>query len=104
VGLLLVIVAFEIEVRLRGWTQWAKASPFYDGILFPFLYGHVALATLTTGLWILTMVKAMRHFPVPPRPGAYSPSHKRLARWAALAMFLTATTGWTFFWMAFIAA
>lgn len=103
VGLLLVIVAFEIEVRLRGWTQWAKASPFYDGILFPFLFGHVALAILTTGLWAVTLVKALRHFPVPPRPGVYSAAHKRLARWAALAMFLTATTGWTFFWMAFVA-
>jgi putative membrane protein len=103
VGLLLVIVAFEIEVRLRGWTQWAKASPYFDGILFPFLYGHVTLATVTTVLWAVTIVKAMRGFPAPTRPGPHSIPHKKLARWAAGAMFLTATTGWTFFWMAFVA-
>ena len=103
VGLLLIIVTFELEVRMRGWTQWAKASPYYEGILFPFLYSHVAIAILTTILWIVTISKAVKRFPVPPRPGVHSMEHKRLARIAAIAMFLTATTGWAFFWMAFVA-
>lgn len=103
VGLLLVIIAFEVEVRLHGWTQWAKASPYYDGILFPFLYGHVTLATLTTVLWAITLTKALKHFPAPARPASYSLDHKRLARLAAGGMFLTAGTGWIFFWMAFVA-
>ena len=103
IGLLLVIVTFEMEVRMHGWTQWAKASPYFDGILFPFLYSHVTIATLTTILWIVTISKAVRRFPVPPRPGIYSTEHKRLARIAAVGMFLTATTGWAFFWMAFVA-
>lgn len=104
VSLLAVVIAFEIEVRFWGWTQWAKASPYYEGILFPFLYGHVTLAVTTTVLWVTTLVLALRHFPSPARPSSYSQRHKSLARWAALAMSMTAVTGWTFFWMAFVAS
>lgn len=102
-GLLIVIVLFELDVRLHGWQQYAKASPYFDTWLFPFLYVHLAFAISTTVLWVVAIVGALRHFKPPIGPNAYSPRHKRIAKLAALDMCCTAVTGVTFHWLAFVA-
>lgn len=101
--LLVTIVLFEVDVRLNGWQQYAKASPYFDSWLFPFLYFHLVFAISTTILWVVTVVGALRHFKAPVGPNAYSPRHKILGRLAAIDMCCTALTGVTFHWMAFVA-
>lgn len=101
--LLVAVVLFEVDIRLHGWRHLAKPSPYYDTILFPVLYVHLLFACSTSLLWILTIALALRSFPNPPMPGAHSPWHKRLAWPAAITMYTTAVTGWTFYWMAFVA-
>ena len=101
--LLFVVVCFEIEIRLFGWQQYATVSPFYETYLYPFLTFHVIVACITTVFWVLTVYKAVRHFPKQTAPNKHSFKHKKLARMAALSMYLTAITGWIFYWMAFIA-
>ena len=103
IGLIIVIVLFELEIRLFGWDQYARNSPFYHSWLFPLLSVHVCIATATFLLWIITIYKALKFFPVPPKSTTYSFSHKKIARWSAGLMYLTAVTGWLFYWMAFIA-
>lgn len=100
-----VVLLFEIEVRLNDWRPAARPSPYYDSILFPVLYFHLFMAISTTVLWILTLVTAVRGFrdPAGPRPGPESGRHRRLGPVAAFFMFGTAATGWTFFWLAFVA-
>ncbi len=100
-----VILLFEIEVRTVDWRPAARPSPFYDTLLFPILYFHVFMAVSTTVLWFVTIVTALRGFRGPggPKPGPESRRHRRLGPVSAFFMFATAATGWTFFWLAFVA-
>ena len=103
-ALLLVAVGlFELDIRINGWRHLAEASPYYETWLNPVLYVHLFFAISTTILWIYTIVGALRHFAKDPVPNAYSAQHRRVARLAALTMCCTAVTGWTFYWMAFVA-
>jgi uncharacterized membrane protein YozB (DUF420 family) len=100
--LLTVVVLFEIDIRLHGWRDEAAHSRFYDSLVFPVLYVHLFFAVTTTILWTWTIIGALRGFPKPPAPSDYSGRHKRIARLAAIDMFCTAVTGWTFYILAFI--
>lgn len=102
--LLLAVILFEVDIRFHDWKHLTTSSPYHGTILFPFLYFHVLLASSTTLLWIWTIAGALRKIPNPPGPSSYSPFHRRLARLAAIGMYLTAVTGWTFYYMAFIAS
>ncbi len=106
--LLLAVTAFEIDMRINGWRVRAEASPFYAeawtaGWVNRILAIHLVFAVSTALLWIYVIVQALRKFPNPPAPCAYSPTHKRWARLAAADMTLTALTGWTFYYLAFVA-
>lgn len=105
-GILLfsVVIIFEIDVRINGWRHLAEPSPFYDTWLFPVLYLHLFFAINATFLWAVTLLKAVRNFPNPPKPGAFSSRHKAIARFAASFMVLTSFSGWIFYYMAFVAA
>lgn len=100
-----VVLAFEVQVRLEDWRPYARPSPFYDTLLFPVLYFHLFMSITTTVLWILTMTTAVRGFKAPagPRPGPESRRHRKLGPVTAFFLFATAATGWTFFWLAFVA-
>ncbi|MFO0947844.1 MAG: DUF420 domain-containing protein [Planctomycetota bacterium] len=103
-ALLLVAVAlFELDIRIHGWRHLAEPSPYYHTALFPVLYVHLFFAVSTSLLWVVTIVHALRVIPSPPAPGPWSKAHKRLAIPAALTMYTTAITGWTFYYMAFVA-
>lgn len=101
--LLIAIIIFEIDIRINGWVHLAKVSPYFDTYLFPILYFHIATASITIVLWLITSIQALRSIPSPPRPTARTRFHKRISRVAAAFMYGTAITGWAFYWMAFIA-
>lgn len=103
IALAVVIVAFEIEVRSRSWRQFAAASPYLTTWLDPIFYLHLCVAVATSIIWIVALVTALKRFPSPPRPGPFSASHKTLGGLAALGMYATTITGWTFYWVAFLA-
>lgn len=98
-----VILLFEFEVRRHDWRPAASASPYYATWLFPIFWVHLTVAVGATVAWLLTLVTALRRFARPPRPGAFSAVHKRLGWAAAALMGATAVTGWTFYWVAFLA-
>lgn len=101
--LLLVIIVFEVYIRLFGWRQYAAVSPYFDTILFPFLAVHIVLATATVVLWTWLIVTALKNFPHPPVPNHFSARHRKVAWLGSLLMMGTAVTGWLFYYMAFIA-
>lgn len=101
--LLVVVVLFEVDVRIHGWRHRAEDSPYFDGSLFPVLYIHLVFAVTTTLLWLYTVIGAVRGFDRPAAPNAYSPRHRKVAGWSAMTMFATAITGWLFYYMAFVA-
>ena len=97
------VLLFEVEVRIFGWRQYAESSPYYEGALFPFLYFHIFVATLTTIGWALMMFLTLRQFPGKLGEGPYHLSYRELAWGSAIGMYLTAISGWVFYYMAFIA-
>ena len=102
--LLVAVLLFEVDIRTHDWKPLTEASPYHDTTLWPMLWVHLFFSISTTLLWIVTIVLALRKFPNPPTPGPHSRIHVPLARTAALFMFCTALTGWTFYWMAFVAS
>jgi uncharacterized membrane protein YozB (DUF420 family) len=105
VALLLAVILFEADIRLQpSWWDRALSSPYHArGILRPWLWLHLSIAVTTTVLWIVTLIGALRNFAAPPTPGSYSRQHLRYARLAGIGMYVTAITGWIFYWMAFVA-
>lgn len=102
--LLVAVGLFEVDVRITGWRDRAVASPYTEsGMLDTVLTIHLVFAISTFLLWAITVIQALRKIPNPPGPSLYSPKHIRMARIAAIDMTLTAITGWTFYWMAFLA-
>lgn len=106
VVLLIAVLLFELDIRMdRGWWERAMQSPYYaSGVLRPFLlFVHLPIAVLTTVVWTITIVQAVRKFPRPAVPNDYSPAHRNWGKLAALCMYSTGITGWIFYWMAFAA-
>ena len=107
--LLLTVVLFEIDVQTSklvvegGWRTLTVESPYHGAPIDQLLRVHLVFATTTSVLWLVTIVQALWNFPKPPAPNAYSRNHKMLAWAATLGIFLTCTTGWTFYYMAFVA-
>lgn len=102
---LIAVILFEVDIRAdRSWWDRAMQSPYAaSGVLKPFLAIHLFFAVSTSILWIVTTIGAVRRFPVPARPTDYSRTHRLLGRLAAIDMACTSFTGWTFYYMAFIA-
>jgi len=102
--LLVAVVLFEVDIRLYGWSHRASASPYAaDGTVMKVLYVHLFFAVSTTGLWIVVIYRALKNFASPPTPGPHSVWHKRWGWIAAIDMVCTSITGWTFYWLAFVA-
>ncbi|MCH2116077.1 MAG: DUF420 domain-containing protein [Pirellulales bacterium] len=103
-ALVIVVSAFEIDIRLYGWQDRAAGAPGgpVDPWVWRALYTHLFFAITTTLLWPWVIYRAWKLFPKPPRPGDHSSSHIFWARLAALDMLLTALTGWIFYGLAFV--
>jgi uncharacterized membrane protein YozB (DUF420 family) len=107
--LLVAVVLFEVDIRVNGWEHRAEPSPYFDtankwsSLAGRALIVHLTFAVPTLVLWIAVVAQALRKFSRPPSPGPHSQWHARWATLAAAGMFLTAGTGWIFYWLAFVA-
>lgn len=108
--LLLAVVAFEVDMQfLTQWELRAEPSPFFtieqkwSSPVGVSLLIHLFFAVPTAFIWIYVITGAIKHFPKPPTPAAYSARHKLWGRIAAGEMTMTAVTGWVFYYLAFVA-
>ena len=111
VVLLIAVLAFEVDMRFfTDWEVLAKESPYFDeqnkwtSIVGMALVIHLCFAIPTLLLWIFVIVQALRKFPSPPIPGDHSGAHSKSAWLAAGGMLMTAVTGGTFYYLAFVAS
>jgi hypothetical protein len=107
-ALLVAVTAFEIDIQyFSKWRERAADSRYFAdawnaGAVNWSLNIHLVFAVSTAVLWVLVVVQALRKFPNPPAPCAYSPTHIFWARLAAIDMVLTTITGWVFYVLAFV--
>jgi putative membrane protein len=104
VVLLAAVVLFEVDIRLHGWEDRAagQIGGHPPAQVWTALYIHLCFAVTSVLLWPVVIIRALRQFPDPPAPAAHSESHKIWAWLATLDMLLTAVTGWTFYYLAFV--
>jgi uncharacterized membrane protein YozB (DUF420 family) len=104
VVLLVAVIVFEVDVRLNGWQDRAagEIGGHASRLVMTSLAIHLVFAIAATILWPLVIIRALLNFPSPPHPGPHSRFHVRWARIAAIDMFITAVTGWTFYYLAFV--
>ncbi|MFN0059286.1 MAG: DUF420 domain-containing protein [Planctomycetota bacterium] len=100
------VLAFEIEMRVTGWTRYAAESPYYSDPWYASAAGQVLIVHLffsvtTTILWVVVTARALRHFKSPIRPGPHSRSHMFWGRITVVDTLLTAITGCLFYYLAF---
>ena len=102
--LLVVLAAFETDVRLHGWQERAAGEIGGEAstAVITALSIHLFFALTTPVLWIVVIAMAWQRFPNPAAPNKHSAFHRRWARLAAWDMVLTAVTGWVFYVMAFV--
>lgn len=103
--LMVAVIAFEIDMRLL--SNWRERSANALGgvpspLVWNVLYLHLVFAVSSFVLWPVVVYRALRQFPNPPAPGEHSRSHLFWARLAAIDMVITAVTGWTWYYVAFI--
>jgi uncharacterized membrane protein YozB (DUF420 family) len=102
--LLVAVIVFEVDVRLYGWEERAAGqlgghAPTHVWVMLAI---HLVFAVAATILWPVVILRALLNFSNPPAPGPHSRFHRRWARVAAIDMFITAFTGWTFYYLAFV--
>lgn len=110
--LLVAVTAFEVDTQWvhGGWENIVNknpAEPRLAGDEFVFaqriLWVHLIFAMSTPFLWGATLFYALRKFPLPPRPGAHSPLHKKLGWLSVIDIVMTSVTGLWFYYAAFMA-
>jgi uncharacterized membrane protein YozB (DUF420 family) len=102
--LLIAVVLFEVEMRLIGWKHLAATSPYYNTLVTPVLVVHLTFAISTSLLLLTTVIRALQNFPNPPQPALHSTQHKKIGKLSAIGLTLTSTTGWLFYYLAFVAS
>jgi putative membrane protein len=104
--LLVAVLAFELDMRISGWEELARESPYFASPVNwvkVALWVHLFFAVPTAFLWVFVVWHALRYIPNPPMPSKHSPRHILYGRLAAWEMLGTAVTGWLFYYLAFMA-
>ena len=109
VTLTLALIAFEIDVRfITNWRELAQPSPFYQsGWVDRCLAIHLVFAIPTPLVWGVVIFTALwkfkSDFSSETAATKFNRFHRISGRIAAALMFLTAITGWIFYYVAFVA-
>lgn len=103
--LVFALTGFEIDVRfITKWRELAEPSPYYaSGFVNGCLWFHLLFAIPTPFVWATVIVMGLRRFKTGFNQGDYNRIHRISGRIAAAMMFMTAITGWVFYYVAFVA-
>ncbi len=103
--LLLVIIAFEIDIRfLTDWRVQAEKSPYYrSGWVDRVLIVHLSFAIPTLFIWIAIVWLALTKMGADFSNHSHRQLHRRLGWLGTIFMLMTAFTGWIFYWVSFVA-
>ena len=104
--LALALIAFEIDVRwYTNWRELAEPSPYFEsGMVHWALWIHLAFAIPTPFAWLAVILLAVTRFKEDYEAGDFNRIHRVTGRIAAALMLATAVSGWTFYYLAFVAS
>ena len=104
VVLLIVVLLFEIDMRMQGgFWELAKDSVYVDTTLMKVvLYVHLVFSISTTFLLPTTAILAVKKMPNPPRPCGYSRTPKLLGWITVVDIVATAVTGLLVYYLGFM--
>ena len=97
--LLAAVVAFETDMRLYGWRERAKPSPYYTSLVAASLGIHLVFSVSTALLWVFVITQALRRFQSRPAPAptvrgiSFGPGWRR-ATWRSRRSPAGFSTGW----------
>ena len=104
IALLAAVFIFELDIRINGWQDRAagEIGGNVSAAVWTSLLIHLFFAITTVLLWPIVLIRAVRGFGKPTRPGKHSSWHLGWARVAAADLVATAVTGWIFYTLAFV--
>ena len=104
VALAVVVAFFEVDIRTHGWQDRAAGAIGGDvsTAVWVTLWVHVVIAVATLVLLPVVVIRALRGFGSPPRPGHHSTSHRFWGRAAVIGLVLTTVSSWVFYLSAFV--
>lgn len=102
--LLVAVVLFELDIRLKGGTQAFMAGSPYLGtpLLSWLLRTHVLVAVACFGLWTYLVVQAWRHR-MDLHPAKFTAWHRRAGYGVFAGTVFTAVSGVWLYWLGFVA-
>lgn len=103
--LFVVVALFEVDLRRSGgFYELAKNSPYIEtAFLKNLLTVHLIFSISTCFVWGGTFIVALKKFPNPPGPSAFSPKHKFWAWLSVADMVGTVVTGLMVYYYGFVA-
>ncbi len=102
--LLITLIGFEVDIRMNGWREMAKPSPYFEsGVVNWSLWIHLMFAIPTPFVWGGVIWFGLSRFRTSFQVGEYNRRHRIWGRVAAVFMVMTAVTGWIFYYLAFVA-
>lgn len=95
ITLAVVVSLFETDLRMAGGIfELTKASAFHGtALLNASIWIHMALSISTALIWLALTIASVRKFNSPPRPSAFSSTHKLWGRVGMIDMALTGISG-----------
>jgi len=100
---ILVVAFFEFGVRLDGGIKkYLTYTDISDSFVIGFLTFHITIATIAIILWGRLFYLSLKALKAGELPGKFSIYHKKLANITAIAIVLTAVTGFGVYYILFI--
>ena len=102
--LAVAVALFEADMQLSGGIFELTAGSRYAGtaLLNGWIYGHTAVAILTSLIWVMLIVLSLRRFDKPPRPGAFSRAHRLWGRTGMVTMALAGFSAFPLYYYGFM--
>jgi len=103
IGTLVMVVVFEVGMRLAGgYAEYIKDSTVSHSYFISFLIVHIIVAVLTVNLWSYQIISSMKMYKNGELKGANALRHKKLAKILLIGLFITLVQGTSIYYFLFV--
>jgi len=103
IGTLVMVVVFEVGMRLAGgYAEYIKDSSISHSYFITFLIIHIIVAVLTVNLWSYQIISSMKMYKNDELKGDNLVRHKKLAKILLIGLFVTLVQGTSIYYFLFV--